>query len=400
MRRFALAGALAVVFPGLCGCVGEIAGDAGPVATPEAGLDFELKTASPFGPTEAPECYRFIDDEMAGDHTSMIAADTGLLAAPMPRTVFLNRAGGLYTAGREDSRSNSSSIAKGTVNMPAFGGSDAAWSELVSCVKDQFSRFDLTVTDVDPGRASHVEALISGRPSLVGLGPSVGGVAPFTRNCSVIENAVVYIFEQNLRTPQLLCEVTAHEVAHAFGLDHEFLCKDPMTYLSGCGRKAFQDQNVRCGEGSARDCACVNPFTGTRATQNSVQYLFQQLGPSGPGGGGGGGGGGGQPTGDRTAPQVQIAAPAPGAVLPANSTITIRAVATDDVGVTDVQLYWARNSLTVGCNNDTAGITCTRSGNSYSWSFAVGTGPRSFHVVARDAAGNVGQTPDHTIQLR
>jgi hypothetical protein len=65
-----------------------------------------------------------------------------------------------------------------------------------------------------------------------------------------------------------------------------------------------------------------------------------------------------------------------------------------------VALYWARNSLTVPCDNSTAGVTCFRSGNAYTWSFAVGTGSRTFHVLARDAAGNSAQTPDRTVQLQ
>ena len=40
-----------------------------------------------------------------------------------------------------------------------------------------------------------------------------------------------------------------------------------MTYLSGCGQKTFQAAAIRCGEYSARTCACGNP------TQNSVAMI-------------------------------------------------------------------------------------------------------------------------------
>ena len=70
------------------------------------------------------------------------------------------------------------------------------------------------------------------------------------------------------------CEIAAQEIAHAYGLDHEFLCDDPMTYLSGCGRKTFQDRTVSCGEYSARACKCSGQ-------QNSYRALIDRLGPAG-----------------------------------------------------------------------------------------------------------------------
>ena len=62
--------------------------------------------------------------------------------------------------------------------------------------------------------------------------------------------------------------------AHAYGLDHGYLCKDTMTYLSGCGNKSFVDKDVRCGEKKARDCADGKP------TQNSYRRLLSVLGPA------------------------------------------------------------------------------------------------------------------------
>ena len=65
---------------------------------------------------------------------------------------------------------------------------------------------------------------------------------------------------------QSLCETVTQEVAHAFTLDHELLCEDPMTYLDGCGAKSFQNVLAPCGEYEERPCSCGDP-----AGQNSVQ---------------------------------------------------------------------------------------------------------------------------------
>src|SRR5262249_60833552 len=107
------------------------------------------------------------------------------------------------------------------------------------------------------------------------------------------------------------------------------------------------------------------------------------------------GGGGG----DTTAPTVSIVSPADGATLAANSTFTLVAQATDNVGVTKVVLHWDYNNVDVPCDNSIQGVTCTQSGGQYTWSFQVGSGDRTFHVTAYDGAGNSRATPNRTVHL-
>jgi len=69
-----------------------------------------------------------------------------------------------------------------------------------------------------------------------------------------------------------VCETIAMEVGHAYGLDHEYLCKDVMTYISGCGAKSFVDADAPCGEQKKRACE------GGAKTQNSYRTLARVLG--------------------------------------------------------------------------------------------------------------------------
>jgi len=80
----------------------------------------------------------------------------------------------------------------------------------------------------------------------------------------------------NSNDVQATCETIAMEVAHAYGLDHEYLCKDVMTYLRGCGKKSFVDADAPCGESKKRTCE------GGAPTQNSYQRLLKVLGPAKP----------------------------------------------------------------------------------------------------------------------
>ena len=234
-------------------------------------------------------------------------------AIDAPTVIYMNRDGGIYSPGENDSATNRSTIPSFTASVPAWDVSDEGWQQLMDCVTDQFARFNIVVTDVDPGDVDHIESVVAGRPEHIGMPRGVGGVSPFT--CGVIERSIVFTFAQvygdNL---QAICHTAAQEIAHSFGLDHEYLCEDPMTYLNGCGPKMFQDIDASCGEFSPRSCQCGG------STQNSVQMMLDRLGP-----------------GDAVAPELTIDAPRAGAVVMPG--FEVAASASDDLGITAVDLY-------------------------------------------------------------
>lgn len=202
--------------------------------------------------------------------------DSTARAAPVPTIVYLNRDGGTFQPGRDDARENRSSIVDAPSTIPAWDVDDAGWDQVAGCLEDLFLRWNVTVTDEDPGDVPHLEAVIAGRPSDLGLTGNIGGIAPFRTDCGIVDGAVVYAFAEqygdNLRG---VCETAAQEIAHAFGLDHQMLCSDPMSYLGGCGPKAFQDVDAPCGEFEERACACGGD------TQNSIALLDARLGVAG-----------------------------------------------------------------------------------------------------------------------
>jgi len=191
--------------------------------------------------------------------------------------IYMNKDGGTYTPGFNDSRTNRSSIPSTTSTISPWNVSQSGWDQVMSCMRDIWSPFNVVITDVDPGNTPHLESVVAGLPSDVGMPSGVGGVSPFTSDCSTIDNSIVYTFAEvygsNYRA---ICETAAQEVAHSFGLDHEYLCEDPMTYLGGCGSKTFQNANAACGENGPRTCACGG------STQNSVQMLTNRVGPAQP----------------------------------------------------------------------------------------------------------------------
>jgi MYXO-CTERM domain-containing protein len=144
---------------------------------------------------------------------------------------------------------------------------------------------------------------------------NTAGVSPFTLDCVVIENSIVFTFTGAFQmTPREACEVMAQEVAHSYGLDHQLLASDPMTYLDYTGNRSFQDQSSQCGEYSARVCG-INGST-CRQNQNSVALLKERLGTK---------------TGDAIAPTMSWTSPANNSTVPPG--FEVHAQGTDNLAV-------------------------------------------------------------------
>jgi hypothetical protein len=108
--------------------------------------------------------------------------------------------------------------------------------------------------------------------------------------------------------------------------------------------------------------------------------------------------GGGAPGNDTTAPTISLVSPANGSTLLSGRRAFVFN-ATDNVGVRDVTLQWQFNNTTVPCSAPPAGWTCSRSGNTFTFSARIGTGIRRFSATAVDQAGNAA-TGNFALQFR
>ena len=234
-------------------------------------------TASPheFVATDAtahPRGYSFARQVLAAQPNASVKAQS--------RVIYLNRDGAILRPGDNDSTRQISSIVSEPTEFDGWDIDDDTWSDTVSCIADIYAPFDVVVTDSDPGDAPHIEAMFGGSPEDVGLPDNVAGVSPFTTDCSIIENSIVFVFNDVLPDDaQTVCEVISQEIAHSFGLDHEMLPSDPMTYLDYSGDRTFQDKMASCGEYADRKCG-INGLM-CRQRQNSVALLKERLGVRG-----------------------------------------------------------------------------------------------------------------------
>ncbi|MCW5801606.1 MAG: hypothetical protein KIT31_04410 [Deltaproteobacteria bacterium] len=196
--------------------------------------------------------------------------------APQPHAatasvLFFNRCRGGCTikkSGLNDARTHSSQIPNGEATeyvMSEFGGSETDWQRFMTCIREVYSPFAVTVVDEVPAPGvAYNENIVAGTDREIGV--NAGGIAPITGDCSPYSYVLSFTFANvlNPANTELLCAVAAQESGHSFGLDHSFAfvdgqsaCRDPMSYRGDCGgQRFFRNESARCGEFNERPCRC------------------------------------------------------------------------------------------------------------------------------------------------
>lgn len=284
------------------------------------------------------------------------------------RIVFMKRcpliSGCTVTKGTDDARTYTTSIAEGSPGstriIGEFSQGNEVWNDLMACVRTTFAPFNITITDQNPGDVPHFMNMVGGKPTqLSSEYANAGGVAPF--NCGEIPNAIVFTFDVYGPDPEHLCWTSAQEIAHAFGLEHQFLQKDPLTYLDGDLPKRFRDVDAPCGE-YEQQSACSSQCGGA-PTQNSYRTIVDMFGPGAP-----------------TPPDVLFKRPADGKEVQPGFKAVIDAQ--DDVRVEKVELV---------VDGAVVGETMTLIGGGFEIvAPELGRGPHMLEARATDVQGVVG----------
>jgi len=76
-------------------------------------------------------------------------------------TLYINRCTGgcKVTQGSTDNRTDHSDIAAGIANLAAFGQPQQVWDDMMSCLREVYSRFNLVVTDIEMLRLHYADTL-------------------------------------------------------------------------------------------------------------------------------------------------------------------------------------------------------------------------------------------------
>lgn len=278
--------------------------------------------------------------------------------------IFMNRckSGCRLNTGSPNSIAGTTDLINRSVTVPAFApgngaNADVEWAKVMTCMKNTFSRFNVTITDVDPGSAPHLEIVTSGTSAQIMGQDGILGVADYAcsgvgQGCSTFHsNTLVFDFANDpayyqpmykLYGASDICATAAQEIAHTWALDHVTDPTDPLTYAPSDTIRQFKDAQKcgsDCNQGQSPlglTCSGSNDMTSTHtcmlgtATQDEVKEITQLFGAA---------------PADTTAPTVSITSPASNAsVMPG---FTATATAMDNTGIANVELALDGASLGV-----------------------------------------------------
>ena len=321
--------------------------------------------------------------------TERAAAEPVLGPAANTHVIFMNPCTNNCTvgSGTTNSLTDKSDIGHGT--LTAFSKGATEWASVMSCMRNTFARFNVTITDQDPGSTPHLEIMVAGTGSQVGMQSGVLGVADYAcsgvgQGCSTFQsNALVFDFandpayyesQYGLYGANDICATAAQEIAHTWALDHVVDNTDPLTYNSYNGIRQYKD-NQKCGSDCQSGqsplgltCTGANDQQSThtcmmgQATQNEVQLITSLFGSAAP---------------DTTPPTVSFTSPAQNAsVMPS---FAITANAADDQAIASVDVTLDGTSL---------GPVTTAP---FMWTApaTLPQGPHHLVATAKDLAGNM-----------
>ena len=328
------------------------------------------------------------DDHSCGTRQQPPAvASTGLFAAPATRTIYLNKNGGTYTIGNgaTNSATNTASViaagdghAHANAAIPPIEAS-FDWPYIVACVKQQYTPYNVIVTESEPTSGSYIEAVVGGNGASTGWSASSGilGVASADNFCGVTERGIAFSFSTNhvgiARSNDELCATIAHEVGHLLSLEHEVTAADTMSYVpfASAASKSFTSANGNCGTVPSQPSQCSCQTSGSGQVTNSSMRLGQYLGL--------------RPT-ESVPPTLRVTSPGDGKTVP--PTFVVTADATDDT---------AMDQVAVLVDDAMMGASTTPEGTSYA--IAVTSVPEGAHTLAVRAVDLAGNVTEQTLAI-
>lgn len=284
--------------------------------------------------------------------------------------LFVNFDGAVITAGNDDARTNTSSLARSFSRLvgefPAYGTGARRFSVLQAMELD-WAPFNVHITQTRPA---------SGNYTMVVVGPrefaDTQGYAPIdcaNTNPNNIAFVNSYDGDRVLDTNQT-AGLLGHEAAHSFGLEHtedgdqmmeSFITGDP-SFVDSC--LPHELGYTQCSLQHAAHC---------ESGSNEYQEAMTLFGPR---------------EADTVAPVVEIVAPANGSTFDENDSFQIEATAIDDVDIAEVRL-----------ENDGTYIAQAKLAP-YAWNVEnAPPGQYTFVAIAADRAGNETRSQAITVNI-
>jgi hypothetical protein len=295
-----------------------------------------------------------------------------LPAAAKSNVFFLNYDGVTikYTGGEDNSSADVSQFPDFAMTYAPYGdGAKRAAS--TQAVASDWSKYNVKIVDQRPGSGNYTMCVNSPTNP---FGGGVLGIAPLDCNDQQARNIVFAYHSANDQFPAATQATTmSQEIAHAYGLEHVKEPNDVMNPYNAGGDPSFIDQCFTLDAGGGQILCTQQHNMFCQGAQNSHQELVWLFGQSAP---------------DLAAPSVAITFPQNGAMFDAGISFTITVDASDDVGVTEVDIFVnGQKTVTDPSAPYTQGLD------------NVPAGTYTTYAIARDFAGNQTQSAEVTFTV-
>jgi hypothetical protein len=272
-------------------------------------------------------------------------------------TIFVNFDGAEMKSGQDHAPSNTTQISNCARSLSPYGAGakrDAAYQALVS----HYEPFAIRLTDTRPDADSYC-MVVATATSVFGNG--VLGISPMDCGDQNPDNvSFAFVSESDQLSAPMHAATMAHELAHAFGLDHVNDTGDVMNPWIVETPMVFKDDCVPIA--GTYYCSAEHQQYCPSAQQNDYQELMGLFGPAEP---------------DTAPPIVEITHPNDGDTFEIGTDLTITVEASDDQAVAQIDLY--------------VDGTLQSSDDAEPWGWDITNmqeGGYSFYATAMDAAGN------------
>jgi uncharacterized protein (TIGR03382 family) len=235
---------------------------------------------------------------------------------------FLNYDGvTLKYTGDDDATKNETAFKEFAAKYEPYGeGSKRAAS--LQAVKADWAKYNVVITDERPAEGEYTMCVIS--PTNV-FGGGVLGVAMLDCEDKKVASNAVLAFHSAKDKYSAATQATtiSQEIAHAYGLEHVNQPNDIMNPYNAGGDPSFRDECLKLDSNTPVRCGAQHKKFCDKG-QNSHAELVWLFGESAP---------------DPVPPTVAITSPKDGEQFTAPALVTITVEASDNVGVTQVDLY-------------------------------------------------------------
>lgn len=171
-----------------------------------------------------------------------------------PAIVYLDQQGGAYDhGGVDDATTNLSVLVDQPRTLPAWPANGPDWSEVGACIRAALAPFPITVTEVDPGLAPHVEIVFT--TSYWAGDPGTSFIVP--NNCRS-DHQLEFVFGDALPDATRACQIAMlgfAEMTANLTLDDN--CNDLVDLAQDCSPvRSFVDDTVTCVDDRDQPAAC------------------------------------------------------------------------------------------------------------------------------------------------